>query len=300
MSAQQQRLEATLTPRFLQEVFEARVPFAKERELDFSVVAEVYLLGGFDLDTFRDICYPALETLSTIPMAEMPDLMQYLPPPEDPAFPLQCFGLLFLLDQGRLLLEGMDERWLLGFFDPLSVGVARRVVALPDHLRPNTLKRWRDMGYTFGHWVITNFWFIAIFGHSEQVPDHEIMLRLTEELRDAVEKETGTTDPFLFRREQTLNDPSSFVRAGDYGPPKGDNVRMEDYTYWFLMLYEAHVAIVRTFGRIPFYNGALGREDTEEEKQWLGAINRLGCVTPMTEKRIREDVLAGRWTRLGG
>ncbi|EJD42704.1 hypothetical protein AURDEDRAFT_67349 [Auricularia subglabra TFB-10046 SS5] len=66
------------------------------------------------------------------------------------------------------------------------------------------------------------------------------------------------------------------------------------------MLYESHYATLKHFGRVPFYNGALGREDTEDEKRFLANINRMGCVTPETEKHIRADVQAGRWTRLGG
>ncbi|EJD51137.1 hypothetical protein AURDEDRAFT_57222 [Auricularia subglabra TFB-10046 SS5] len=299
----QSPLATILTPQLLHDAFEGRIPWPKERELEFSLLVSSYFLGDFDVETFRDICYPALKQLSAVPLDAIPDLVQYLPPPEDPTYPVQAVGLLLLLDQGpRMLLEGADERWTLGFFDVLALRVARRLfVELPENWRPCGLLRWRAMGYGVGHWLVAILWAIAPLTHSEHLSDHEAQLRILADIRRTVQEQSNTVDPYDEIREQLHASPTALYHAISNGPPAGDDIEMQDFAYWIMaMIYEGHSCVVRTFGRVPFYNGALGRDDTEEEKQFLASVNRMGCVAPETERRIRKDIAAGRWTPLGG
>jgi hypothetical protein len=65
------------------------------------------------------------------------------------------------------------------------------------------------------------------------------------------------------------------------------------------MIFDAHPPIVKTFGRYPYRNGAIGRESTPRELEWLEKTDHFAEVEPEVAMRIREDVLAGRWTPLG-
>lgn len=98
-----------------------------------------------------DIAMAALKHLSTIDTTTILDLMAVLPQPESPYFPEQAFGLLLLLDQApRSLLGGVDERWQVSYFDPLTLKLVKHFETLPYGLRPDSKARWIDeKGYDF-------------------------------------------------------------------------------------------------------------------------------------------------------
>jgi hypothetical protein len=65
------------------------------------------------------------------------------------------------------------------------------------------------------------------------------------------------------------------------------------------MIFDAPPPIIEAFGRYPYRNGAVGRESTPTELEWIEKTGHFGEVEPEVAKRIREDVLARRWTPLG-
>jgi hypothetical protein len=81
--------------------------------------------------------------------------------------------------------------------------------------------------------------------------------------------------------------------------PSHPNVKMEEFVFWFLRLFDAHPPIIKAFWRYPYRNGAVGRESTPLELKWLEETHHFGEVKEAVAKRIKEDVLAGRWTPLG-
>lgn len=52
-------------------------------------------------------------------------------------------------------------------------------------------------------------------------------------------------------------------------------------------------------GGIRIINVALGKVSTEEEKMWLKKTGGWGNAPPEVAEKIREDVLASRWTPFG-
>ncbi|EJD51131.1 hypothetical protein AURDEDRAFT_111795 [Auricularia subglabra TFB-10046 SS5] len=194
----------------------------------------------------------------------------------------------------------MDERWILGFFDALALKILKTLVELPDDLRPNALHRWLQVGYTFSHWLVANVWFLSPFVHSEDMADHGTLHRFISSTRTAVQERTHHTDPRILSPVTTTDELFGILRAGPHKDESGD-VAMHNWVYWVLAVYEGQSYLLRTFdGRCPFYNGALGRKDTQREKEFLDSFNRMGCVPPELESRITEDIRAGRWTPLGG
>ncbi len=73
-------------------------------------------------------------------------------------------------------------------------------------------------------------------------------------------------------------------------------MRIEQFVYWILRYFTAHVAFVRWFGRRPTGNVALGREDNPGEGQWLGLVGTGDDDGVM--KDVRRDVERGFWRDL--
>jgi len=62
--------------------------------------------------------FPSHSTL----WSQLSDLTTFLPHPTSRDYPIQALGLQILLDQvPRSCLPGIDERWISGYFDELSV-----------------------------------------------------------------------------------------------------------------------------------------------------------------------------------
>ncbi|MCJ1464423.1 hypothetical protein MMC07_003036 [Pseudocyphellaria aurata] len=284
----------------LDAIFRACIPWPRSTPLNFTYVRDN--ASYFDAEAFRDLCFPALERLSEINSLDVADeLFTLLPAPESREFPEQALGMLQLLDQGpRQLFEGHDERWTYSYFDILALRLSHRLRALPETLRPDSQRRWvDDMGYTFSHWTIARFRFTAPFTHSESAADQELQRHLCEELRRAVEVATGIRDAYRECITEVTMDPTAFSRQACIGPPAGDAITMAEFVFWFLMIFDTHVSIIRVFGRFPSRNGAVGRTTTEAENRFLEHTGWFGTVEEKVRRRIREDVEAGKWTPLG-
>ena len=289
-------LRSLLNSTLFYDTFEAAVGWSKHEPVDFSVI-----LGGHPdrSKRLRAICYPTLQALSTFGVGNVPDLMQFLPAPDTNEFPEQALGLVLLLDQApRALFGGIDSRYVNGYFDVLALKLSHQLLGLPLALRPDSKHRWMsELGYNFDHWIASRFWFIAPFTHSEQLQDHKVQGILIEESRVEVENLTGKTDPWRERSEENAKDIMAFSRLASEGSLPYSC--MEDFVFWFLMLFDVHLPIIKTFGRYPYRNNALGRGSTEKEKDFLSKTHHFGEEQDETAvKKIREDVLARRWTPL--
>jgi uncharacterized protein (DUF924 family) len=263
-------------------MFNARIPYPRDTPIDWLSAMRM------DGSLIRDVAIPALKHLSTIDAATMPDLMTVLPPPESPTFPEQAFGLLLLLDQApRSLLDGVNERWQVSFFDPLALTLAKQFEALPENLRPDSKARWIDeLRYDFDHWILVKLWFVAVLVHSESTADQDIAMARAEVMRKEVEAKSGKTDPYRSQMEADAKDTKAFPKRAMAGPPKELGTGMEDFMLWILNLLWVHGPIIRAFGRYPYRNGAAGRENTKGENVYMEEIGHFAEMDAETAGRI--------------
>jgi uncharacterized protein (DUF924 family) len=273
-------VDAVLTPAVLSAALRARLPW--------------------DKTAVQAACGETLAALSQRGPAG--SLMGCLPPPEAAQFPEQALGLVVVLDQApRALLRGRDQRWTNGFFHPLVCALVRDLFALPPPLRPHGRARWVDgLGASFEFWAVAWLWLVAPLVHSEALEDHDVVDGLVEEMRAEVEVRAATSDPHRPEKEEGYRDTTLFAKMVREGPPRGDGVRMQDFMFWLCKLLDVHRPIIEVFGRYPYRNLSLGRTSTEAEAQWLVETGLPGGMGEADAQRIREDVLAGRWTPLGG
>ncbi|KAJ7185707.1 hypothetical protein C8R46DRAFT_1061495 [Mycena filopes] len=285
-SGHTETLEYLLRPEVLNAAFSVHWPWPKSAPVDWEGVRDVYFGDQMDVDKLREACYPALKKLS------------FLPPPSAPEFPQQALGLLILIDQGsRLLLNGVDARWTNDYFDYVAYAFVSRLLDLPENLRPDTAERWTNVGYSFDAWVAIRFWFIAPLAHAEIWASQERAVALADEARVVTERRTGVADPYRRTRDKNSRDPLAFARIFTAGPPAG-NITMPEFIYWFSMVIDVHPPIIREFGRYPYRNRAFGRIARAGEEQFLKDTNCFGCIDAESAAKIRQDVLAGRWTPL--
>lgn len=292
-------LKGLLTPALFSLIVGARIPYSKTGPIDFAQLGrEIFLVDKFG-PVVRDCAWPALLALSRIGPDRLPDLTRYLPPPEDPTYPEQCLGLQLLLDHcPRLLFRGVDERWTYGYFSAASQQLGRAWLALPPALRPDAWGRWNDK-VALDYWIAVRFWFGTPFVHAQSGELQEIALRFTDETRTVVEREVGVLDPYRAKREEILADLYGFPRLYRAGPPQGNDVTRESWTFWMGMLMDVHKPIVDRFSRYPYLNAILGVVSSPEEEEWIDRVDHFGETSPDVARRIEEDVKLGRWRPLG-
>ncbi|KAK0612522.1 hypothetical protein B0T17DRAFT_543876 [Bombardia bombarda] len=306
------KLPGLLTPSLLALIVSRRLPYSPPTApINFAHFGrDIFLTDSFG-PLIRSHVWPVLIALSEIGLSRMPDLSSppYLPHPADPSYPAQCLGLQLLLDHlPRLLFRGVDHRWTYDYFNILSERLASTWLALPEHQRPDSWARWRDgdgngdgNGAGLDYWIGVRFWFGTPFVHSERLASQESAAEYTEATRRVVEDISGLTDPYRERekREAILSDVVGFPREYRRGPPQGDGVTRESWTFWMGMLMDIHKPIIDKFGRYPYLNAICGRKATEEEKRWVEETDHFGEAAEDVATWIRDDVNAGRWSRLG-
>ena len=277
------------------------MPWPEDQPLDYTAVVKMYFRGEPDNrpDFYKTTFHQALKPLSTLGVENVPDLMQFLPPPEALDFPSKALGLLALLDQvPREVLSGVNERYTYAYFDLLASKLARQLQALPPHLKPDTIERLTAQGWSWDYAMVARFWFSIPLVHSESLENQEMQLVLTEGIRKDVEKHTGKKDTGRSRMEEDLKDIYGFPRLIAEAPAR-DGIKADDFFFWFLRILLLHAPIVRKFGHYPCRNNSLGRASTEEEKQYARDTNYFATQTDEEViKKIREDVEAGRWSHL--
>lgn len=287
-------LSQVFLPKLLSDMFRARIPATMADDIDWK------RLMPMDGSAIREPVLDALRRLSQLDLSRVADeLLNILPPLDSSAFPEQALGALFLLDQGpRQFLEGIDERWQAAVFDPLATAFARQLYALPKATRPYTKERWvKEQGWDVEHWVPVQLWYTAALVHSEDKEDHKIAVLLEEEVRQVVEQETNSTDPFRADMDEDRKQPDLFMKRAIKGPPQG-NVSMKEAIYWFLNILWVHEPIIDTFGRYPYRNSIVGRTSTASEVQFLEDTDHFGEVDETVAAHVLQDVKTGRWTPL--
>jgi uncharacterized protein (DUF924 family) len=298
-------LSSLLTPELFRRTLKNRLPWPIEKPLDFKEVFTYVFRSdsGPHQEEFRDIAWPTLKALSTLGVDNVPDMMQFLPPPESKEFPEQALGLQLLLDQGpRALFEGVDARYIYDYFQYVARKYAQQLLDLPSALRIDSKKRWmEELGASFDFWLMARLWLMAPVVHSEVLADHEMAQLMNEEVRVEVEKFTGKTDPYRAKRAELLVDIYGFGRMYREGPPQENGIRMDEWFFWMWAVADVHKPIIDKFGKYPYQDVAKGREPTDEEKEWTIIFeNGIDNSNSEVAKRIREDVAKGRWTPLGG
>ncbi|KAK4224349.1 hypothetical protein QBC38DRAFT_348831, partial [Podospora fimiseda] len=137
-----------ITPPVLTLLVKHRLPHHKAAKINFFHFGrDIFLADPFGL-LVRERVWPVLITLSKIGLNDMPDFTTYLPSPLDPTYPVQCLGLLLLLDHcPRLLFRGIDHRWTCAYFNQISQRVAESWYNLPREMRPDTWERCDKRGW---------------------------------------------------------------------------------------------------------------------------------------------------------
>ncbi|KAK2614172.1 hypothetical protein N8I77_001021 [Diaporthe amygdali] len=297
-------LKHLITPSLLTLLVEARIPFSPAGPLNFGEVARKTFGAGPFLPTIGPKAWPVLVALSKAGLdALSPEFLManFLPPPTSAEFPRQCLGMQLLLDQApRSLCRGVDGRWRSCYFDVVSQRFARAWLALPDDQRPDSQTRWcTELGASFDYWTCVRFWMGAPFVHSESAENQAIALEFTDTTRRAVEAKMGVTDPWRTKRDDVLSDIYGFPRVARTGPPLGEDVTLETWSWWWMMLIDIHKPVIDRFGRYPYNNEVRGRESTKEELEWREKMDHFAEEPPEVLQQLVEDYKAGIWQPLG-
>lgn len=292
-------LTTVLTNEFYNLMVEAWLPFDKAQQIDFSEsINKLFCQENDAIKQLQPKLWLALEALSKLGLENIPNLMSFLPSVEDPYFPLQSLGLQLLLDQApRTLFRGIDIRYTYAYFDEISIRYAKRLQAEPQHLNPSSWIRWKD-SVTIDYFVLVRLFYGAPFVHHERMADQA--LEFTNATREFVEKVFAVRDP---NRDQPrmhwdlYGFPKMMKRIRD-GEPKSP-CGVADGWFFLAHLMDVHYPLLKKFGRYPYQNGALGRDTTPEEDEWMHMSGFFRESAPDVKKRIRDDVENGRWTPLG-
>ncbi|KAH8668825.1 hypothetical protein BX600DRAFT_435342 [Xylariales sp. PMI_506] len=293
------QLSTLLSPELFETLVNAKLPFSMTEPLDFEDVGQKQFKGKAPISSeVAERTWPVLEALSKIGLESIPDLLQFLPPINDDKFPRQALGLQLLLDQmTRSLFRGIDGRWRSAYFDMISLKYAHALDGLPEEQKPWSWNRWKTFA-TLDFWVLARTWFICPFVHSDEVSNHERALKFTEETRDVVEKETGTTDPYRAQRDFIMSDLYGVSATLKEGPPIA-GATVQAYAYWMCKLMDIHTPVIYEFGRYPYRNAYFGRQDTPEEEAWANKRAGNPMASQELKNRVKQDIDAGIWTPLG-
>lgn len=241
-------LHQILTPALLTKVHELQYPWPKGSTLNFSHVGYHLHTGEYDHnDDWKEACLEsAIQPILTIGVDKLPtDLLQFLPPPESPDFPLLCSGLILLFDQApSRLFEGAERAQAKRYFQPLALRLCRQCLSFPADLRPWRLERWLENGWSFEHAVARQFFLYTPFLHSIDIDDQAMQHGLIENYRVAVETELGIIDPGRLTAGSVAHDPTLFMKVHRAGPPQGEAIKMEDYAFW--VVHKANCLLTRT------------------------------------------------------
>ncbi|KAJ7361301.1 hypothetical protein DFH08DRAFT_843707 [Mycena albidolilacea] len=280
---------------------DCRIPFAQTEPVDFVQASWDFMTPAFE-NKCRERAWPVLLELSRIGLDNMPDMMDFLPPPTDPDFAIQCLGLQIVLDQAPRALcssGSTDGRYVNSYFDLISQRLTAAWLALPAAQRPDSWAN-RKGTMSFDYWILFRLWMGAPIAHNGTVKSQKRAAAFTEETRAVVEEVTGLRDPNRDDRDTIFSDVYAFPRMISEGPPVDEEVTAAIWSWWILKLMDVHKPIVDRFGRYPYRNAIRGLKSTDEEKEWIEKTDHFGEAPPEVAKKVKEDIAQGRWTPLGG
>ncbi|OQO13949.1 hypothetical protein B0A48_00824 [Cryoendolithus antarcticus] len=300
------RLRAILTPKLLSSIYHLSIPapgstpetlFARfYGDTDTTLTQSLYDL------TFHKIFVP----LSHIPSATWPsDLLSLLPNPAHEDFLIQALALVLLLDQvPRLILKCHDTRWAYGFFGPLACRLAQQLDGLPPHLRADDMERWLALGsgLSWADVMLRCSLHLLPFVHAEDSATQSRAQGLNEATRQSVESHFHLTDPSRHDPRADVSHPASLPRlvAGPIPPSYYVGKGYDVFFFFDYQIDRAHVGVLEKFGRFPWRNAPLGRDDTGEEVGYLESIGGFAQMDGRVTGEIREDVRKGIWRPLRG
>jgi uncharacterized protein (DUF924 family) len=245
----------------------------------------------------------SLISLSKIGLSKihLKDIIALLPSPSDLDFNTQVTGLILFLDQGpRYVCKGAGKRYIYEYFDIISRKVVGWLMELSAEENPFCMQSWSRVGISWDQAIVRISMLLAPLVHSEVLADMDRHLDIEEKLREEIEEMSGLKDPYRQSFRRDLKDEYLTVRKLlKEGPPKGESVQIEDFVWWVFRYFTGHVGIVERFGRSPWRNVAVGRDDTEHERAWLVELESdPSAGDEMVRKEVKEDVINQRWSEL--
>ncbi|KAK3701772.1 hypothetical protein LTR37_015292 [Vermiconidia calcicola] len=207
------------------------------------------------------------------------------------------FGMVLILDQGsRFLCKGTNARYIYHFFDRIALATIKSMLSGG---RSAALSDWEAAGIDKDQAGVRMLVLIAALAHSEDMEDQKMHLHAVARLRREYETLSKTHDPYRATLEQDCKDIHLQGRMLSEGPPQGKSVHMSDVVYWMMRYYASYVAYVDNFGRSPYRNVAVGRDDGEGEVEWLAenGVWRTEEDEQVREK-IKQDIENGVWSPL--
>lgn len=290
-------LKLIINPALLEQLGRARVPWPRTHHVSGKDIITNFITDEMPrLYPAFEPAWPALKAISRAYGPDtIPDMSQFLPPPESETFPQQAFGMHCLLDQcPRVLFKNVDGRWT-SYFDKVTRKLYDFFFSLPGPLRPWSRERWP--GATFEYWLCISWEFNATMAHQESTADHETMVLHAESLRLAVERYTGRRDPAR-DDERTKTDVFAFPRIVS-NVDVGQEWLFHEAAFLCLEIEDVHKPIIDRYGRYPYRNAIEGRDSTDEEREWVEKTDHWAEASPDVAERVRKDVAAGIWTPLG-
>lgn len=291
-----QDINAIITPSLLQHMRRARIPWEPTHHISGKELITEFFSDDTRFTHAAQEAWPALKGLSSKYGPDtIPDMAGFLPPPEDPRFPEQAFGMHVLLDQApRVLFRGIDGRWT-SWFDRVARTLYTSYYGLPNEQRPWAREAWA--GSTFEYWLCIASEFNATMAHQESVGDQQLSAVRIEQLRRAVEDFSGHSDPARDGSSPPLDEYSlvDIVTHVDLD----QDWPFHKAAFFSLLVDDAHGPIVDRFGRYPYRNAIEGRDSTHDELLWINNTDHFAEASPEVARRVRRDMAAGTWTPLG-
>ncbi|KAJ3129520.1 hypothetical protein HK100_008546 [Physocladia obscura] len=302
-------LTSIITPALLNEIFLAMMPWTRNQEISYSEISNISLPNA-------QICFPALKALAEVPggldAALKIDLVtEVLPPVDDVEFPIQAAGLILLLDQGARgsIRKNADPRYTFAYFLPLAQKLVRQLFEVPKEQNVFYAHRWIDvLGFSVVHFTFMWSYMVTPLLHSENTIDQLAQFSLHRDMRAWLKARTNRSDPFAERLEELRHDATALHTVLEEGPPPANELLPGldrypdaiDFIFWVFLIDDLHLPITEAFGHFPNLNSIMGRDNTNDEIVHLTKTDELN-KKPRAEviARIREDVLANRWTVFG-
>ncbi|KAF9258999.1 hypothetical protein L218DRAFT_700652 [Marasmius fiardii PR-910] len=289
------------TPDFYSQVLKLQFPW--NAPVDLKSAFRFYFLGESNISQkCFDLChFHALKPISAM-CPTIPSLRQYLPDPKDANYADHTLALIVLFDQmPRYSYNGVEARHVFNFFGQIGIRLVRELIE--NDVLPDSTQEWTTRlgpGASFEDAMIRKHWLYVPLVHSEELEDHELVSGYLESMRKEVEVYYGLTDPWRDRRDEDSRDVVLFSRLIKGGPPVVEGTNNADLWFWMLRVFESHKPIIEKFGRYPYRNETTGREDTDEEKEYLKVTENFGMrgLSDEDTRKLRDQVRDGVWEEL--
>jgi hypothetical protein len=304
-------LDAIITPGLLSYTNEITFPLPIESKLDGAEVGRIFFAYDATTEWSSRIVKEAVLSLSKLGLENIKTehLISLLGNPAQslPKFWHKAVGLILLLDQApRHLCKGVHARYTYAYFSIPARNIVRHLLSLPRAQNPFILQPWTEAGVEINHAFLRIAMLLAPLDHSDVPADHELHLRLEGKIRGFHGSVMRLRDPYFPHIAKDLKDIYLFPNLLKEGPPQrrgtgpgrgvGGGVRIEQFVYWILRYFTAHVAFMRWFGRRPTGNAALGRENNPGKGEWIGLVGAED--DDAVREEVKRDVERGVWREL--